>query len=147
MQTGTTREEISLVRAGDNLGWDRYEGSVQVRGDDPPTDFKAPVIDYPHELGVAVIGGYVYRGTDVPSLSGSYLYGDWIGRTIWALVPDGNGGYTTNTEVQSLRGIVSFGEDERGHCVLKLADVPEEHQAAAKQGVDNCPEQALTIES
>lgn len=40
-----------------------------------------------------------------------------------------------------------FGEDERGHCVVKRADVPEELQASAKAGVDNCPEQALIIEN
>lgn len=39
-----------------------------------------------------------------------------------------------------------FGEDERGHCVLKLEEVPEDLQASAKTGVDNCPEQALLIE-
>jgi ferredoxin len=39
-----------------------------------------------------------------------------------------------------------FGEDERGHCVIKHEDVPEALQESAKTGVDNCPEQALIIE-
>ena len=40
-----------------------------------------------------------------------------------------------------------FDEDERGHCVLKLPDVPPEHRGKAQTGVDACPERALTLES
>jgi ferredoxin len=40
-----------------------------------------------------------------------------------------------------------FDEDERGHCVLKLAEVPPEHREKAQSGVDSCPEHALSIES
>ena len=35
-----------------------------------------PIIDYPHPPGVAVIGGYRYRGDAVPALAGAYLYAD-----------------------------------------------------------------------
>jgi ferredoxin len=39
-----------------------------------------------------------------------------------------------------------FGEDERGHCVLKLSDVPAELEAKARLGEENCPEGAIAIE-
>jgi ferredoxin len=40
-----------------------------------------------------------------------------------------------------------FDEDERGHSILKLEDVPPEHRERAQAGVDSCPEHALSIES
>lgn len=39
-----------------------------------------------------------------------------------------------------------FDADDVGHCLLLVDEVPEEHQVAARDGVENCPEQALTIE-
>ena len=107
-----TREEIALVRGGSNQGWDRYEGNFLHEGNEPASNFDPPVIDYPRSQGRIVVGGCVYRGTDVPSLSGAYVYGDHATNRIWALVPDGNGGYTSNTEIQSLNNVVHFGEDE-----------------------------------
>ena len=38
-----------------------------------------------------------------------------------------------------------FGEDERGHCVVRLAEVPPEHERAARIAVANCPEDALEL--
>ena len=38
-----------------------------------------------------------------------------------------------------------FGEDEHGHSALRLAEVPPEHQRAARIAVANCPEDALEI--
>ena len=39
-----------------------------------------------------------------------------------------------------------FGEDERGHCVVLRAEVPEEQALAARIGAEACPEQAITVE-
>ena len=38
-----------------------------------------------------------------------------------------------------------FGENERGHCLILLEDVPPELQDAARLGADSCPEKAITI--
>ncbi|MDP6981226.1 MAG: ferredoxin [Myxococcota bacterium] len=40
-----------------------------------------------------------------------------------------------------------FDEDERGRCVVVVADVPAEQREAAERGVEACPEQALSIEA
>ncbi len=40
-----------------------------------------------------------------------------------------------------------FDSDEAGHCVLLVTEVPPDTEAAAKDGVANCPEQALSIQS
>jgi len=39
-----------------------------------------------------------------------------------------------------------FDADDAGHCVLLVDEVPEGQEAAAHNGVDNCPEKALFIE-
>ena len=38
-----------------------------------------------------------------------------------------------------------FGEDDRGHCVILLADIPAELEDRARLGADNCPESAIRI--
>jgi hypothetical protein len=37
----------------------------------------APVAAYGHEDGLAAVGGYVYRGREVPRLAGLYVFGDF----------------------------------------------------------------------
>jgi len=39
-----------------------------------------------------------------------------------------------------------YGEDEEGYCVILQADVPADHQQAARRAADNCPELAITVE-
>ena len=37
-----------------------------------------PVLEYSHqEVGLAIVGGFVYRGSEVPDLRGRYVFGDW----------------------------------------------------------------------
>jgi glucose/arabinose dehydrogenase len=81
-------EEVDMVEAGGNYGWSHKEGTFffDANGDDPGfvTDENPgglpPVIDpigqYDHDEGIAIIGGFVYRGTDVPELVGKYVFGD-----------------------------------------------------------------------
>jgi glucose/arabinose dehydrogenase len=79
-----SREEIDSSPAsagggrGANYGWPDCEGFLgSCPGETPP------VFDYPHSdpggdvaHGCAIIGGYVYRGTQIPELAGRYLYTD-----------------------------------------------------------------------
>jgi len=39
-----------------------------------------------------------------------------------------------------------FEEDDRGHCVISSAEIPEEMHAQAKLGAENCPEHAIRID-
>ena len=39
-----------------------------------------------------------------------------------------------------------FDADDVGHCVLLVDEVPTGAEDDARNGVDNCPEQALAIE-
>src|SRR5262245_51250787 len=79
-----TEEEIDLARAtrgrdagkGANFGWNRMEGNDHIN-DPVPDNVVAPVITHTHDEGwLAIIGGYVYRGS-LKGLRGVYLYSDY----------------------------------------------------------------------
>lgn len=79
-------EEIDRASAGDNFGWNHKEGSFFFAGDsvtdvDPgvPAGLVDPVAEYDHDEGVAVVGGFVYRGSAIPALAGRYVFGDFAG--------------------------------------------------------------------
>jgi glucose/arabinose dehydrogenase len=79
-----SREEIDFSQAsagagrGANYGWPGCEGFLGTCPGATP-----PVFDYPHSdpggdvaHGCAIVGGYVYRGTQGPEIAGRYLYAD-----------------------------------------------------------------------
>ena len=81
-------EEVNIADAsqgGINYGWNRMEGAdcyfVTVSACDTAGLF-IPQVVYSHTEGVAVIGGYVYRGVAIPEMVGRYFYSDitskWI---------------------------------------------------------------------
>ena len=73
--------------AGANFGWRRLEGSRRFSGS-PPPNAVPPVHEYAHRNGrCAVIGGHVYRGTQIRGLQGAYVYGDVCDGRIRALGP------------------------------------------------------------
>ncbi|MGZ6896262.1 MAG: PQQ-dependent sugar dehydrogenase [Acidimicrobiia bacterium] len=73
-------EEIDWVAAGTrpplNFGWPRREGTHKYRSDDA-SGTVGPILDYPHDTRCSISGGYVYRGTKIPKLVGTYLYSDY----------------------------------------------------------------------
>ena len=84
-------EEINLVPAsatGLNFGWNRREGTLAYAGGANSASFTAPVAEYSHGSGAfegnSVTGGFVYRGP-VSSLSGQYIFGDFVNGTIWSV--------------------------------------------------------------
>jgi hypothetical protein len=42
-----------------------------------PPDLVDPIAQYDHDDGSAVIGGYVYRGIQIPGLAERFVFGDW----------------------------------------------------------------------
>jgi len=110
------REEIDLVTRGANCGWRVYEGALPYDNPDgtPASSFTQPVIDYGRSSGACVIGGYVYRGADVPSGRGAYLYGDNSSSRVWALARDASGTVVANQVIGNVGSLSSFGEDRDG---------------------------------
>ncbi|ASV29325.1 PQQ-dependent sugar dehydrogenase [Maribacter cobaltidurans] len=78
-------EEVNLVEKGGNYGWPNREGTfvfdsganTEVVYPLPKDDegFAYPIIQYDHDEGNAVSGGYVYHGK-LKQLQGKYLFGD-----------------------------------------------------------------------
>lgn len=115
----TSREEVDLVIRGGDYGWNIFEGTKEFEnpGGLREQDFQPPVIDYDRSQGRSVIGGYVYRGAQVPSQRGKYFYGDYYSGRIWALAyRDGN--VLENSQVANVPGVSSFGEDRNGELYL-----------------------------
>jgi glucose/arabinose dehydrogenase len=75
-------EEIDHVRSGRgvNFGWSAYEGTHRYNDDQSAPNATMPVYEYLHSAhpgGCAVTGGFVYRGSAIPSLVGTYVFGDY----------------------------------------------------------------------
>jgi uncharacterized repeat protein (TIGR03806 family) len=111
------KEEIDVVKAGDNLGWPVYEGNNTYRTVSglPAQTFIPPVIDYPRSVGYAVTGGYVYRGQRVPSLYGKYIYSDYgTGNTsalTWTTNSSNRVVMVSSESLGTISNPSSFGED------------------------------------
>ena len=84
-------EELDIVDAGANYGWNHKEGTLffnvngnaegfattQPAGAVPP-GLIDPIAQYDtHHEGHSVIGGFVYRGERIPQLRGRYVFGDF----------------------------------------------------------------------
>ena len=80
-------EEVDLILPGGNYGWNTMEGFHCFRADSCNQEGLAlPIVEYANpDQGCSVTGGYVYRGSRLPSLQGAYVYGDYCSGTIWAL--------------------------------------------------------------
>ncbi len=120
-------EEVDLLRAdaivGANLGWDRWEGTHPYpAGASPSRDgFEFPVIEYGHDTGRSVTGGYVYRGRRSPALAGAYLYADFeAGWIAAARVEDAKPPRVVEQArlVDKAGHPSSFGEDESGELYV-----------------------------
>jgi glucose/arabinose dehydrogenase len=80
-------EEVDLGVSGSNYGWHRKEGTFlfnpdtgSIRPDqNPDPRLVNPVAEYSHFDGIAVVGGFTYRGTLVPLLANRYIFGDLSG--------------------------------------------------------------------
>jgi glucose/arabinose dehydrogenase len=85
-------EEVDELQKGGNFGWDCYEGPDEEDYTSEKCDGKAfvsPRAWYDHSGGnLAITGGVIYRGDDMPELYGWYVYADFYSGRIWALNPN-----------------------------------------------------------
>jgi Glucose / Sorbosone dehydrogenase len=121
-----SREEIDVVPVaplGYDFGWSRFEGSLCNPNDSDPscstTGLTFPAAEYTHSVGQTVIGGILYQGTTVRSLSDYYLYADiYSGIVRGFRVDSGRPVEARNlTSAIGMRGIVSFGQDGDGELL------------------------------
>ncbi len=122
-------EEVIIVQAGENHGWNVFEGEECFRSDDDCAaldEAVAPVGTYRHDEGCSVTGGMVYRGTALPHLQGVYIFGDFCSGTIWGLWPDDSAetGWARRVIVESGELIASFGADSKGEIYVLVFGGP-----------------------
>ncbi|MBI1337788.1 MAG: glucose sorbosone dehydrogenase [Phycisphaera sp.] len=120
-------EEVDLIEKGKNYGWRIREGKHDFNrpGSGVPDDLVEPIIDYPRGEGISVTGGYVYRGKQIPWLTGAYIYGDYGSNKIWLLRYDKtHRAVTENRFVAVVRGVSSFGLDHDNELYAVSLDGP-----------------------
>jgi hypothetical protein len=79
-----------------------------------------PVVDYAHAGGAcSITGGYVYRGTAIPALVGTYFYGDFCAGFVrsFKFVKGQVIEHATWTSLTP-GSITSFGEDAAGELYI-----------------------------
>jgi len=108
-----TWEEIDIIEKGGNYGWSLMEGAhcFPIGSDCDDTGLIYPIAEYNHNFGIAVTGGYVYRGSKVPDLYGKYVYGDYGSGLIWTIDYDGTADPVNELLLSSGRVISTFGVD------------------------------------
>ncbi len=105
---------------GQNYGWSVYEGTEPYLEDATLTilPHTPPILEYTHDEGCSVTGGYVYRGQALPELHGQYFYGDYCSGRIWLATRQPDGVWTSQLFMETGFVISSFGEDYNGELLL-----------------------------
>jgi glucose/arabinose dehydrogenase len=124
------REEVDVSTAADgggraaNYGWSVMEGSRCFRGPAcDQTGLTLPLLEYTHQEGCSITGGYVYRGSAIPSLQGHYFYADLCGGWVRSF-RDAGGTVADEASWPSLSPggpVLSFGEDSAGELYILQA--------------------------
>lgn len=79
-------EEVNIGKPGANYGWPQSEGTFLFDVNANPElvyplpadddNYTYPIIQYDHDEGCAISGGFVYSGTSIPLLKDKYIFGD-----------------------------------------------------------------------
>jgi glucose/arabinose dehydrogenase len=110
---------------GRNYGWNIVEGTLCY---DPatacdPSGTQVPVLTYTHDQGCSITAGYVYRGGNIPSLLGTYIYSDYCTGKFSTLrmrdaVITEQADITADLNPDGVLGINSFGVDNNGEIYV-----------------------------
>lgn len=122
-------EEVSFGASGDggiNYGWPCREGAHDFNtgecdGSETLTD---PFFEVNHSTGAcSIIGGYIYRGSAIPSLDGYTLFHDWCSGESW-FAQQTSPGVWDITPWTPFAGFnaVGYGEDEQGEIYVNSGD-------------------------
>lgn len=125
-------EEINFQPAsskgGEHYGWNLMNGThpfpleKEQTGEKTPVVGVLPVAEYSHATdGICVIGMGVYRGSEFPSLDGTYFLGDWGSGRVWGLKRDGGGKWQMQEMINTSLNLASAGEDEQGNLYVTHA--------------------------
>lgn len=146
-------EEVNIIEKGGNYGWSRFEGNSVANSNvtiNEPTVF--PVHVYNRNQGdQSITGGYVYRGSEItslsPDISSKYIFGDYVSGRVWALDYNSSTGTGSSTLIFNTSGefVSSFGVDKNGELyfsdygsnaqIYKLVDGTSTPSGTAVNGI------------
>ncbi|HUI89622.1 MAG TPA: PQQ-dependent sugar dehydrogenase [Anaerolineales bacterium] len=112
-----------LSTGGENYGWNCREGNrVYNSGCSSIPNYVPPIVAYDHgkndSYGCALIGGYVYRGSQFPSMQGYYFYGDLCSGKVFGMIQNSRKVWTSTLLASTGYYITSFGQDDQGELYL-----------------------------
>jgi glucose/arabinose dehydrogenase/cytochrome c553 len=94
-------ESLYSIKGGNNCGWPYREGTFAIDTNttinevyplainDKKYGFSYPILQFDHDEGNAIMGGYEYKGTQVPLLKGKYVFGEIVrGRVLYANIAE-----------------------------------------------------------
>ena len=117
-------EEVNVVtatRAGVNYGWNVLEGSSCYNAAAcSKSGFEIPVLEYNHSNNqCSVTGGFVYRGSAMPEITGVYFYADYCAGWVKSFTYS-NGAATGQRDwnLGNVGSVTSFGVDAAGELYL-----------------------------
>jgi hypothetical protein len=111
------QEEINIIRPGLNYGYPIMEGNLCINASNcNMTGLTAPFFAYNHtNTSRTIIGGYVYRSSLYPNLTGYYIFGDFITGNIYALDVDSNSKNFQQLSSRVFPTVATFGQDIYGN--------------------------------
>ncbi len=160
-------EEVDILPVdlpgGQNLGWPLMEGGDCYEPATGCNDGSLLLPEYTYTHGgdpyrCSISGGEVYRGRNLPSLQGRYLFSDYCSNQIWALRWSAQEGVVSVVDMShamtppsgSFGSVVAFGHDGFGEMYIvdmsngvvyrvesAVSPVPEATVAALRQNVPN----------
>ena len=116
-------EEVNRIQAGGNYGWPIMEADSCFGSDTcNMTGLTLPITQYPRSVGVSTVGGYVYRGTESPSLFGQYIWGDTFSSQFLSIPASAQTGDDFTLRFNSGRLIAGMAEGNDGEIYLLNLD-------------------------
>ena len=127
------REEVDFQPAGstggENYGWRmceatrrNFDAEAPATCEDGTGGLAPPILEYPHDDGCSVTGGYVYRGSEFDlQFGGTYFYGDFCSQRVWGARKQEDGNWANIIDhVAGVGGITSFGQDQDGELYFSV---------------------------
>lgn len=114
-------EEVNYIPAastnGKNFGWRCREGLHVYNASGCSGSYTDPIFEYTHNNatgGYSITGGVVYRGSEFPSLYGTYVTADYVTGNFWQIKSNGSGGWSSVLQTGLNGSIACFAEGEDG---------------------------------
>lgn len=115
-------EEISIIRKGENYGWNFQEGfhCYQPKQNCQTNGLTEPIYEYSHSEGRSITGGYVYYGSKIKQLKNKYVFADFVTGFIRAIdLPYSNQRVTHSLTVAKTNMLIStFGQSSDSELYL-----------------------------